>query len=125
MGFLRGVVEQLLDGVDTDNSGSQNWTQLTTLGFKRTNDVEFWSPYLNQPFSAPPLWNIDNLLSLARTRLDAAGDHLWLLQTDPAYMRYYIKIQSEGAYIEGSGENRHTTIFQELVYGHWTYLRWQ
>ena len=27
---------------------------MTTLGFRHTNEVELWSPYTNQAFSAPP-----------------------------------------------------------------------
>lgn len=42
------------------------------------------------------MFDINNLVSIAQTRLDALGDHLWFLQTEPAYMRRYVKILMQG-----------------------------
>ncbi|KAL8643535.1 MAG: hypothetical protein Q9226_008300, partial [Calogaya cf. arnoldii] len=99
--FLRKVVEHLLEGIDLNSPGaSEKWTQMTSSGFRQTDSVEFWSPYLNQPFCAPPIFDVDALVSLARTRLELAEDHIWLLQTDPAYIRQYFKSLSAGAHGE-------------------------
>jgi hypothetical protein len=94
MEVLCNVVDKILDGVDESQPARiEKWRELTTAsGFKRTGEVEFWSRYTNQAFSAPPLLDIGYLLSLAETRLDAMGDHLWSLQCDVAYMRRHIKI---------------------------------
>lgn len=92
MGFLRFVVQELLQGIDTSIAGrAEKWNQAATQGFKNINSVEFSSAYLNQPFSAPPLLDIDNLISIAGAKLDDLGDHIWLLQTDPGYLRRTIK----------------------------------
>lgn len=94
MKTLCNIVDNILDGFDSAQPvRTEKWQELTTTeGFKRTGEVERWSPYINQAFSAPPLLDIGYLLSLAKTRLDAMGDHLWDLQCDGAYMRRYIKI---------------------------------
>ncbi|TVY92897.1 hypothetical protein LAWI1_G005034 [Lachnellula willkommii] len=94
--FLRKVVDQVLVGTNG------NWApgQINAIakafehGFGKVNEtssaVEFASPYLNQPFSTPPVFDIQALLSIAQSRLNMHEDHLWLLQTDPAYTRRYI-----------------------------------
>ena len=94
MEILCNIVDKILDRFDdTQPARTEKWRELTTTaGFKRTGEVEFWSPYTNQAFSAPPLLDIGYLLSLAKTRLDVIGDHLWYLQCDIAYMRRNIKI---------------------------------
>lgn len=94
MEVLCNIVDKILDGADDSQPvRTEKWRELTTTaGFKRTGEVEFWSQYVNQAFSAPPLLDIGYLLSLAKTRLDAQGDHLWYLQCDVAYMRRQIKI---------------------------------
>lgn len=94
METLCKIVDQILDGFDdTQPARTEKWRELTaTAGFKRTGEVERWSPYTHQAFSAPPLLDIDYLLSLAKTRLDTMGDHLWYLQCDVAYLRRHIKV---------------------------------
>ena len=94
MEALCNIVDKILDRVDDSQPARiEKWREITTTaGFKRTGEVEFWSPYTNQAFSAPLLLNIGYLLSLATTRLDAMGDHLWSLQCDVAYVRRHIKV---------------------------------
>ncbi|KAI1088336.1 hypothetical protein F5B19DRAFT_486016 [Rostrohypoxylon terebratum] len=93
---LRSIVDKIL--LDADRSlphQTHKWLELTAnASFKRTGEVESWSPYTNQAFSAPPLFDPENLLSLINTRLEASSDHLWHLQCEPAYMRRHIKIHS-------------------------------
>jgi len=110
----------------THPGASEKWAQMTSLGFKQTDSVEFWSPYLNQPFSAPPTFSVDNLVSFARTRLEASQDHLWLLQTDPAYLRRYSRILSAGAVIEGARrQDAHQIIGVELSRDAGFSFQWQ
>ena len=94
MESLYKIADKILDGLDdTQPARTEKWRELiTTEGFKRTGEAERWSPYTNQAFSAPPLLNVSYFLTLAKTRLDAMGDHLWDLQCDEAYMRRHIKI---------------------------------
>ncbi|XXH00907.1 hypothetical protein Hte_007258 [Hypoxylon texense] len=129
MTTLRAIVDKILDGADDSlPARTQKWLELTAnAGFKRTGEVEFWSPYTNQAFSAPPLLDIDYLISLAKTRLDATGDHLWHLQWDPAYMRRHIKMQLQKTIYKLADENgaaRHFAheTYVEIFGHHW--WRW-
>lgn len=54
--------------------------------------MSYWSNFVFHPFSAPPVFSIDAILAQAKSRLEATGDHLWLLQTEPPYMRRYANI---------------------------------
>lgn len=99
MGVLRKIVDKILEGVDLNKPAtSEKWKLMTKLGFRHTNEVELWSPYTNQAFSAPPVFSIDNLISIAQTRYDHLADHLWFLQTEPAYMRRYIRLLCQGEF---------------------------
>ncbi|KAI4862384.1 hypothetical protein F4820DRAFT_430728 [Hypoxylon rubiginosum] len=129
MTTLRAIVDKILDGVDDSlPARTEKWLELTAnAGFKRTGEVEFWSPYTNQAFSAPPLLDIDYLISLAKTRLDATGDHLWHLQWDPAYMRRHMKMQLQKTIYKLADESaaaRHFAheTFSEILGHYW--WRW-
>lgn len=101
MGILRKIVDKTLESADLSKPAtSEKWKSVTNLGFKQSGTVEFWSPYTNQAYSAPPVFDIDKLLSIVQTRLDAASDHLWFLQTEPAYMRRYIRILFQGEFFK-------------------------
>ncbi|MCJ1382619.1 hypothetical protein MMC17_005732 [Xylographa soralifera] len=127
LGLLRNVVEQLLEGLDTNNPGaSEKWIELTMLGFKQTNKIEFWSSYTNQPFSAAPIFDIEDLLFTVETRLQAAQDHVWLLQTEPSYLRYFIKSFRQATLFEDINRNFvYDNIAVELVHQTWNISRWQ
>jgi hypothetical protein len=98
--FLRGVVEKLVIGLE-DGGASNTFMESMELGWKKTNKnsnvIEFASAYLNQPFSPPPVFEIGKLVSIAQSRLNLHGDHLWLLQTDPAYIRRQARVTLKGA----------------------------
>ncbi|MCJ1436970.1 hypothetical protein MMC27_006353 [Xylographa pallens] len=129
MGALRKSVDKILEGVDLEKPATaEKWKLMTKFGFRHTNEVELWSPYTNQAFSAPPVFSIDNLISIARTRLDAMGDHLWFLQTEPAYMRRYIRLLSQGEFYKtikknAAGAILTTHLFDDvLTYWHWSWI---
>lgn len=75
MGFLRRIVEDLLDGIDQDGA-SDKWRQLVDAQFRRAIGVETWYEFSNQGYS-PPIFKIDRLADLARARLSEAEDHLF------------------------------------------------
>jgi hypothetical protein len=76
MGALHRMVDEIIRGVDMSKSGtSEKWKLMTSLGFKHTGEAEFWRTYTNQAFSAPPVFSIDNILSIGQTRLDTLSDH--------------------------------------------------
>lgn len=126
MGALRKIVDKILEGVDLSKPANpEKWKLMTKLGFRHTNEVELWSPYTNQAFSAPPVFSIDNLISIAQTRLDALADHLWFLQTEPPYMRRYIRLLCQGEFYrtvdkDAAGALLTTQLFQDVS----TYWRW-
>ncbi|KAH0346468.1 hypothetical protein KCU81_g3898, partial [Aureobasidium melanogenum] len=94
---LRDIVDLILEGVDRDTTGaSDRWRETVKLGFKQCNNIELWSDYVNQPFSAPPRFDVDYYCSIAKARMQAVQDHLWLLQTDPSYFRRFIKVLAVG-----------------------------
>ncbi len=51
----------------------------------------FGSVFARQPFSSPPVFNIDTLMDIAETRAAQAQDELWLLQTDLEYFLSVVK----------------------------------
>lgn len=88
MSFLRRAVEHLLNGVEAHGLDSAvKWNELVQAGLRKSGDSASWSVYMNRPFSAPPVLDVDALVSQAKARVDATGDHLWLLQTEPSYMK--------------------------------------
>jgi hypothetical protein len=124
MGTLRKIVDKILEGVELNKAAaSGKWKSLVNLGFRHSSEVELWSPYTNQAFSAPPLLRVDNLVSTAYTRLNELGDHLWLLQTEVDYMRHYIKVLRQGEYYKvmdanGAGESVTQQIWMDIL-GYW------
>ncbi|KAE9375173.1 hypothetical protein N431DRAFT_555665 [Stipitochalara longipes BDJ] len=102
MSFFRGVVESLVIGfVRNDTTAhSNNFTEAFKNGLKKpskkSTSTEFASVYLNQPLSSPPNFDLQALISIAKTQLDLRGDHLWLLQTEPAYTWRYSSLVVAG-----------------------------
>jgi len=111
LGFLRGVVERLVEGAEIEN-GTENsdaFGKALELGLRISNETsgrfEFASAYLNQPFCAPPVFDIRRLLSIAQLQLNMHGDHLWLLQTDASYTRRYVRVVLAGEFGETLNKN--------------------
>ncbi|KAF7858867.1 hypothetical protein EAF04_008909 [Stromatinia cepivora] len=103
MSSLRKVVDGILQGVDTNAPPvAEKWKSMVLMGFRHNNVVELWSPYTNQAFSSPPSFSTSTLISLAQTRLEATVDHLWLLQTEPAYMKRFIVNMCHGGLYEST-----------------------
>ncbi|KAF4502370.1 ycfA domain containing protein [Fusarium agapanthi] len=91
---LCNIVDKILEGVDPlQPPRAKKWHDLVSHeAFRETGAIEFWSPYTNQAFSRPPMFICDYLLTLAKSRLDETGDHLWYMQCDSDYMRRHVKI---------------------------------
>ena len=130
MGALRKIVDKILEGVDLSKPAtSEKWKLMTSPGFKHAGEVEFWSSYTNQAFSAPPVFDVDNLVSIAQIRLNALGDHLWFLQTETAYMRRYIRVLFQGEYYkvvkaDGAGVMVAQELFMDvLAYWWWSWVK--
>ena len=126
MDTLRKIVDKILDGVD--NSGpprSEKWRAQIAAGFKRTDEVELWSPYTNAALSKPPTFDVDYLVSLAKTRADALRDHLLDLQMELKYLRGYIKNVSETRTFKALNEERQEHLLGSYIYADvHSYLWW-
>jgi hypothetical protein len=109
MKLLCNIVENLVEGTvrGDDIHRGDNFTKTLQDGLRKENGpcVKFASVYLNQAFSAPPVFSIQALLSTAQTQVSSHAEHLRLLQTKPSYM-----CQHAASVVAGSlGENLTTT----------------
>jgi hypothetical protein len=121
---LRAVADLILEGVDHDTlRASDKWQEMVRAGSKQSNNIELWSDYVNQPFSAPPKFDVDYYCSLAEARMQAAQDHLWLLQTDPSYFRRFIKVLAVGEVYRTAW--RYVLIAKDIHLAVEDYLTWQ
>ncbi|KAL6405574.1 hypothetical protein AUP68_11334 [Ilyonectria robusta] len=117
MEVLCSIVAKILDGVDNSQPPRINkWINIiSNAAFRETGVVESWSPYTNQAFSPPPEFDSTYLVSLAKTRLDATGDHLWYLQCDAAYMRRHLKIMfATEIFRKASGAQKDAMVAQRI-----------
>lgn len=66
--------------------GHTMWKELAQGGFKDADpDGTVWL-YAESPFGAPPTFNAARLVELCASRMEAAQDDLWLLQSEPNYL---------------------------------------
>ena len=91
MAFLLRVVDLTLERANLENPSSFKWSKMCQEGFKASADIVGWSSYTNQPFSKPPPLDVEAVTSAAEVRLNATGERIALLQTDPAYTRRHIR----------------------------------
>ncbi|TGO16561.1 hypothetical protein BTUL_0026g00130 [Botrytis tulipae] len=94
---LRGTVEDLLLGVDTESSSSK-WYMLVDSNFRGAS-----GSIADQAFIAP-IFDLDGLLNISKAAFHEAEDHLWLLQTDPVYLQYRAKLARQGWLSRGTGD---------------------
>ncbi|KAG5814862.1 hypothetical protein H9Q74_002612 [Fusarium xylarioides] len=127
---LCNIVDKIFGGVDPlQTPRAEKWHDLVSHeAFRETGAIEFWSPYTNQAFSRPPMFNCEYLITLAKSRLDETGDHLWYLQCDAAYMRRHVKILSETEILKkASPQIRALMITEQIIlkvlsYFHWVWI---
>ncbi|TGO53698.1 hypothetical protein BCON_0119g00220 [Botryotinia convoluta] len=88
LSFLRSTVEQILGctigysmEIQISSFDTISKCGSTTLNGRFNHIPGAASRYLDQSFSAPPHFDIDSLLNIAKTREALQGDHLRFLQT--------------------------------------------
>ncbi|KAK2600512.1 hypothetical protein N8I77_010039 [Diaporthe amygdali] len=113
MGLLRKIIDRILQDIDaSDPVRTDKWRQATKTGaFRRTNDIEPWSPYTRGAFCAPPRFDLAYLTSLAQSRREKAEDHLRDLQCNPAYMRRHIRLVADSTLLDKSSDTAKGTWF--------------
>ncbi|KAF5970353.1 ycfA domain-containing protein, partial [Fusarium coicis] len=124
---LCNIVDKILEGVPLQPPRAEKWHDLVSREeFKETNAVETWSPYTNQAFSRPPMFNCDYLLTLAKSRLEEIGDHLWYLQCDSDYMRRHVKLWFATELFKKAPEQQRAMMLTErIVLEIQSHLFWQ
>lgn len=125
--FLKKIVDILISRVRGDFLGSVKWNETWSSGFGKKGATHgIFSGYLNQPYNAPPMFNIDTLISIAGARMNETADHLWLLQTDPAYFRHIIENFSKGRIAAQSSTYRRNLITaRDLIHDVYTCWTWK
>ena len=113
MSFLRRIVSAVLESSKTKElSGNKKWRQFFHTGPRKSITRSHWSHFATDAFSSPPTFDIDDLLTRAKARLHATGDHLELLQTEPAYMHRYVGKLGRMPVI---GQNKHSVIGSKMI----------
>lgn len=129
LSILNSIVKQVLvsaDGSLPTASGKTRWMAAIEDGFKHASTVELRSPYTNCAFSAPRKFDINEILSIAHARLDAAMDHLCLLQTDPSYMRWALNTYTLGEMVCRMGKDMERNLsVGEILRSVQDVQRWQ
>jgi len=74
-----------------------------------------------QPFSVPPVFNVKELHSKALARFQQVRNHLWPLQTDPAYLRQVIRIAAESFLMGHPIDEVHKWAVQNIYIDVWSY----
>ncbi|KAF7867472.1 uncharacterized protein EAF02_009663 [Botrytis sinoallii] len=99
LSFLRSTVERILGSTIGYSMESQtsSFDEISkcgsmTLNRRFDNKPGAASCYLDQPFLVPPIFDINSVLNVAKTREALQGDHLRFLQTNPLYARRYIEL---------------------------------
>jgi hypothetical protein len=81
--FLRKMAEIILDpDLGPATSGDVLWRTLVTQGFRTQDSLVGRSSYFEQPFSAPPCFDLARLSAVFQARLRAASDELEQMQSD-------------------------------------------
>jgi hypothetical protein len=111
MKFLRTAVDHLLEGIDCETSSAQ-WTDALDRTFCRSHGTASWNAYTNQAYPSP-LIDFHHLVDLARSRLSNAEDHLWLLQTDAAYLQYHARMLTHGRIVKEGPALAYSTFAME------------
>jgi hypothetical protein len=128
LNFLCRVVDELTDGLEEHAGEGVDTPQIPKLEFKRSGHVEMWSKYINQPFAEPPFFDLDSLISTAKAMTNHFADHIWLLQTDAAYMCCTIRTLTSAIPPEptmpGNDKQVHIKAFQELNADNGCYNSW-
>lgn len=94
MGVLRNIVDKLLEGMDPSRPNrTEKWQCIIqACEFKRTGDIETWSPNSYGAFCQPSRFDATHLLSLAQTRRERSEDHLRALQCNLPYLRRQMQL---------------------------------
>ncbi|TVY73172.1 hypothetical protein LSUE1_G005903 [Lachnellula suecica] len=120
LAFLKKMVQQLVVGLKPSSD-----LQPFKLGYNIIGRTEEWSTFTNQPFSPPPVFDIDSMITKAEDRLSMNETHLWLLQTDPDYLRHAIKTIVHGLPEDHPQKKKNNIVSLQIPIAIWHYWYWK
>lgn len=120
LSVLRGVVEVLVDGLpeDVEYTASTNPSLLALRSFGDS------TVHVDEAFSNCFTFDLEKLAEIGNDHLKLARDHISHLQTDPAYMRRYVRLNQASAYSKLSDKLTFLMPAQDLDYEAWTIRHW-
>ena len=95
--MLAKTVQILVDGASVEERPTK-WLALIESGFRRSREDEVCSSFIDRAFQRPPVFDIDELLKIAKARTANAQDQLWLLQTEPSYVHREYRLLQDSEY---------------------------
>lgn len=134
MSFLRAMADVIYGNAILPNVRTAPIAASLTHGPALTAACDKWLPFLHspssrvaarssfgsvfarQPFSSPPVFNIDTLMDIAETRAAQAQDELWLLQTDLEYFLSVVKYFESQWFDKVPGLSEMRTLHPEEKY---------
>lgn len=88
MRFLRDMISLILEGdLSAVTEGCEQWHKLAANNFAIPSLESPVLAFYESPFRPPPQFNCAHLVEIFQSRMRAAEDDLWLLQTDPIWFR--------------------------------------
>lgn len=95
--MLAGTVRILVNGANFEERPTK-WLALIESGFRRSKEDEVCSTFIDRAFQPPPVFDIHELLKIAKARSASAQDQLWLLQTEPSYVHREYRLLQDSEY---------------------------
>ncbi|KAL6711395.1 hypothetical protein ACN47E_004329 [Coniothyrium glycines] len=111
--MLRCIVDQALERI-SPVSVLGTRALIAYVNDCRASDSEhtLWSSYVHQPFSQPPSINFEAMITGVQGQINDISDQLWLLQTEPSYMRRYLRLIKQ---MQTAQAHRGQTICTEIL----------
>ena len=93
MATLRRILEKAVERIPQSPSNNLDpFVDFISAGRLTSQTSTAWSSYVQQPSSDPPRLNFRAQISDVQARIQNIGDQLWLLQTEPVYLRRYLRV---------------------------------
>jgi len=94
---LGSFVIAILNSTTCTLMGSTEWNGMSLSSFNMSGDAAAWSSYHYQRYGPPPNFSVGKSVKVAQSCFDSIEDQLWLLQTDPAYLKHHLKLVKPAA----------------------------
>ena len=93
MATLRPILENAIESIpQSPFNVRDSFVEFVSADRLSSQSSTAWSSYVHQPTSDPPRLDLHAQISDVQTRIEDIGDQLWLLQTEPVYLRRYLRV---------------------------------